>query len=171
MHLTQKVVDGVALERDSIYWNDDVSGLGRRVQARRRTWVVRYRVAGAQRQRTLAPGDLPLRKARELAAEVVALARRGKDFVEQNRAAAEPQTEACPEVLLLSFLTAFGSAVGRGPYFRVEDDQHGPNLFVSVVGNTSKGRKGTSWRRIPESVRRRRPTLDRQSRGRRPAEW
>jgi integrase len=36
----------------------------------------------------LAPGDLPLRKARELAAEVVALARRGEDIVERGRAAA-----------------------------------------------------------------------------------
>jgi integrase len=88
LHLTQKVVDSVALDGDGIYWDDDVSGLGHRVQARRRTWVVRYRVAGMQRQRTLAPGDLPLKKARELAAEVVASARRGEDVVERGRAAA-----------------------------------------------------------------------------------
>jgi integrase len=88
LHLTQKLVDGVALDGDGIYWDDDVSGLGHRVQARRRTWVVRYRVAGVQRQRTLAPGDLPLKKACELAAEVVASARRGEDVVERGRAAA-----------------------------------------------------------------------------------
>jgi hypothetical protein len=59
-----------------------------------------------------------------------------------------PQTEAAPEVLLLSLLAAFGSAVGRGPHRRVGDDHHGPNLFLAVVGKTSRGRKGTSWGRI-----------------------
>lgn len=60
----------------------------------------------------------------------------------------EKDTEACPEVLLVSFLAAFGSAVGRGPFFRIEDDEHGVNLFVAIVGKSAKGRKGTSWRRV-----------------------
>ena len=38
----------------------------------------------------------------------------------------------------------FGSAVGRAPYFPVEADTHHMNLFVCLVGMTSKGRKGTS---------------------------
>src|SRR5262249_2460993 len=37
------------------------------------------------------------------------------------------------------------------PYFRVEGDKHYTNLFVVLVGQTSKGRKGTSWGRTVEA--------------------
>ena len=47
--------------------------------------------------------------------------------------------------LLAQFLIAFGSAVGRGPFFKTEATQHFTNLFTVLVGNTSRGRKGTSW--------------------------
>ena len=56
----------------------------------------------------------------------------------------EPHTEADPAALLVQLLVAFGSAVGRGPHFRVEADRHYANLFCCVVGETSKSRKGTS---------------------------
>ncbi len=58
--------------------------------------------------------------------------------------AIEPHTEADPAALLIQLLVAFGSAVGRGPYFPVEADRHHPNLFCCVAGETSKARKGTS---------------------------
>ncbi len=57
--------------------------------------------------------------------------------------AIEPHTEADPAALLIQLLVAFGSAVGRGPYFPVEADRHHPNLFCCVAGETSKARKGT----------------------------
>jgi hypothetical protein len=57
----------------------------------------------------------------------------------------EPHTESDPAALLVQFLVAFGSCVGRGPHFKVESDEHHGNLFAAVVGATSKGRKGTSW--------------------------
>jgi len=38
--------------------------------------------------------------------------------------------------------------VGRGPHWRVEGVEHHGNLFVLLVGDTSKGRKGTSWGRV-----------------------
>ena len=60
----------------------------------------------------------------------------------------DPHTEAAPEAVLMQFLSAFGNAIGRGPFYRVEADHHGPNVFVVLVGDTSKARKGTSWRRI-----------------------
>jgi hypothetical protein len=60
----------------------------------------------------------------------------------------EPHTEADTAALLLQFLSAWGSLIGRGPYFQVEADRHHTNLFVVIVGATSKGRKGTSWGRI-----------------------
>ena len=35
--------------------------------------------------------------------------------------------------------------MGRHAHFRAEADRHYPNLFVALVGNSSHGRKGTSW--------------------------
>ncbi len=60
----------------------------------------------------------------------------------------EPHSEADPAALLVQFLVAFGNAVGRGPGFRAEADHHGTNLFALLVGETAKGRKGTSWGHI-----------------------
>jgi hypothetical protein len=60
----------------------------------------------------------------------------------------EPTSEADPVALLVQFLAAFGSACGRGPFFAVEATRHHLNLFALVIGNTSRGRKGTAWRNI-----------------------
>jgi len=57
----------------------------------------------------------------------------------------EPYTEADPVATLANTLTAFGNVIGPIPYFRVEHSRHYLNLFVALVGVTSKGRKGTSW--------------------------
>jgi len=57
----------------------------------------------------------------------------------------EPHTESDPTAVLIQFLVALGSCVGRGPHFRVEADEHHMRLFAAIVGATSKGRKGTSW--------------------------
>jgi hypothetical protein len=62
--------------------------------------------------------------------------------------AVSPHTESDPVALLLQFLTYFGNAVGRGPYFQIEGDKHFTNLFVILVGESSKARKGTSAGRI-----------------------
>lgn len=59
--------------------------------------------------------------------------------------AIEPHTEADPGALLVQFHTAFGSIIGRTPYYLVEADKHFSNLFAVLVGDTSKSRKGTSW--------------------------
>jgi hypothetical protein len=61
--------------------------------------------------------------------------------------AIEPHTEADPAAILTQFLAAFGNAIGNGPYYRVEGDRHRGNLYVTLVGNTAKARKGTSWGR------------------------
>jgi hypothetical protein len=60
----------------------------------------------------------------------------------------EPHTESDPAALLTQTLAAFGNVVGRGPHFKVEADRHGTNLFVALVGQTSKARKGSSWGHI-----------------------
>ena len=63
--------------------------------------------------------------------------------------AIEPHTEADPAALLIQLLLAVGNAVGRGPHFVAEADRHCLNQYVVLVGETSKGRKGTSWGYIP----------------------
>ncbi len=60
----------------------------------------------------------------------------------------EPHSEADPAAILVQLLTAFGSIIGRGPHWMVEGDLHTTNLFTVMVGDTSKGRKGTSWGRV-----------------------
>lgn len=56
----------------------------------------------------------------------------------------EPHTESDPVALLIQFLTVFGSVVGRGPHFKAEADEHHLNIFSCLVGETAKGRKGSS---------------------------
>lgn len=56
-----------------------------------------------------------------------------------------PHTEADPTAILFQTLTAFGSAVGGRPFFRTEADRQTGNLFPVLVGETSRGRKGTSF--------------------------
>lgn len=57
----------------------------------------------------------------------------------------EPHTEADPAALLFQFLVAFGNVVGRGPHLMVESTPHRLNLYLVIVGDTAKSRKGTSW--------------------------
>lgn len=62
--------------------------------------------------------------------------------------AIEPHTESDPVAILLQMLTAFGALVGVAPHYRVEGDKHTARLFMVLVGETAKGRKGTSWGRV-----------------------
>lgn len=55
-----------------------------------------------------------------------------------------PQTESDPVAILGQLLVMVGNAIGRMPYFPVEADRHSANMFLCLVGATSKGRKGTS---------------------------
>src|ERR1700760_2424268 len=59
-----------------------------------------------------------------------------------------PHTEAQPEALLLQLLAAFGNVIGPGPHCMVGPTRHALNLFVVLVGESSKARKGTSWNQI-----------------------
>ncbi|HZA21186.1 MAG TPA: hypothetical protein VFA32_01020 [Dehalococcoidia bacterium] len=68
--------------------------------------------------------------------------------------AIEPHTEASREALLITFLGAFGNAVGSGPHAVAEASRHGCNLFAVLVGTTSKSRKGSSWAHIRELLKR-----------------
>jgi hypothetical protein len=59
-----------------------------------------------------------------------------------------PHTEAHPAAILFQFLAAFGNLAGRGPHCMVDATRHGLNLFVVLVGDSSKARKGASWSQI-----------------------
>jgi hypothetical protein len=56
----------------------------------------------------------------------------------------EPHTESDPAALLLQTLVMFGSLAGRSAYFEHESTKHHTNLFLAVVGQSSRSRKGTS---------------------------
>jgi len=60
----------------------------------------------------------------------------------------EPHTEADPIAILIQFLAALGNVIGRNAYYSVESTRHYLKLFPAIVGQTAKGRKGTSWRHI-----------------------
>jgi hypothetical protein len=56
----------------------------------------------------------------------------------------EPHTESDPVALLVQLLEMTGNCIGRSPYYLVEATRHYLNLFVALVGKSSKARKGTS---------------------------
>jgi hypothetical protein len=61
-----------------------------------------------------------------------------------------PTTEGDPAGVLFSFLTWFGTAVGRGPYTMIGSTRHHANLSAVIVGDTSKARKGIGGSAIKE---------------------
>lgn len=65
----------------------------------------------------------------------------------------DPHSEADKVAVLLSLLASFGNASGRGTWFRVGAGKHHLKLNVVLVGETSKGRKGSSWDYIEDLMR------------------
>jgi hypothetical protein len=61
-----------------------------------------------------------------------------------------PHTEADKVALLASQMAAFGNAIGRGAHMRVGSDRHYVNLYVGLVGETSKARRGMSWNQVSD---------------------
>jgi hypothetical protein len=64
-----------------------------------------------------------------------------------------PHSEADPNAILLQPLTCAGNVIGRAAHYRVESDLHHANLFIVLVGTSSKARKGTSMGRVTAVVR------------------
>lgn len=60
----------------------------------------------------------------------------------------EPHSEADPAALLIQFLAAAANMMGPGPHCKVEATRHALILYPVLAGETSKGRKGTSWGHI-----------------------
>jgi hypothetical protein len=59
-----------------------------------------------------------------------------------------PHTEADPAALALEFAVGYGNIIGREAHFRVEANRHGTNLYLMLVGQTARSRKGTSFGHI-----------------------
>lgn len=55
-----------------------------------------------------------------------------------------PETEADIGGVLLSLLVGFGSCLGKGAWCSVGSENHFPNLFACLVGDTASG-KGQAW--------------------------
>lgn len=55
------------------------------------------------------------------------------------------KTDAPPEAMLMTLLTAIGNVLGRKAHLYVNHATHYPNLFLCIVGPTGLGRKTTSW--------------------------
>lgn len=65
----------------------------------------------------------------------------------------DPHTEADPVAVLVSFIVAFGNAVGTHPYHMLGAEAHYVREFALIVGTTGTGRKGASWAPIRELMR------------------
>lgn len=63
-----------------------------------------------------------------------------------------PESEADPAALLVQFLCAAGNALGDGPHALAEASRHPGRLFVAIVGESSKARKGSSWGHVQKIV-------------------
>lgn len=62
--------------------------------------------------------------------------------------AIEPHSEADPAALLVQFLVGFGNMAGRNAHAVAGADRHYENLFCVLVGESSRGRKGSAWSAI-----------------------
>jgi len=60
----------------------------------------------------------------------------------------EPHTEAHNAALLVQFLSGIGCLIGKKAYFLAEADDHHTKLNGVLVGDSSKGRKGSSFGHI-----------------------
>ena len=62
--------------------------------------------------------------------------------------AIDPITEADPVATLVTFLVSVGNMLGADVHAMAGEDPHPPRLYAALVGQSSKGRKGMSWRAV-----------------------
>jgi hypothetical protein len=56
-----------------------------------------------------------------------------------------PHSEADPVALLVQLLVVFGNVVGRNACRVADGARHALNLFLVLIGDTARARKGTAW--------------------------
>lgn len=57
----------------------------------------------------------------------------------------DPYTEADPVSTLMHLMIGVGNMIGDAAHMQIQSDRHPARLFGVAIGQTSKGRKGTSW--------------------------
>lgn len=65
----------------------------------------------------------------------------------------KPHTEADPIGILAQLIVTFGNMIGNKCFVRVDGTKHHANLFLSIVGRSSKSRKGTSLSHVENVVK------------------
>jgi hypothetical protein len=105
--------------------------------------VARYPPAAPVRSVELAPEPVVSKQPRQMPDPLAEAAYYG--LAGEFTRLVGPETEADPAALLFQFLASMGSVIGRGPHYRVGAARHYANLFMVIVGNSAKARKGTSW--------------------------
>jgi len=65
----------------------------------------------------------------------------------------EPRCESHPAGMLVEFMISFGNALGRSPYYQIDDTRHYTNEFMVKVGESSRARKGTGKDRVAAIMR------------------
>ena len=63
------------------------------------------------------------------------------------------ESEADPVAVYTTFLVYMGALIGLKAYARVGETKHYPRLFVAIVGNSSRARKGTSLKPVERIIR------------------
>ena len=71
-----------------------------------------------------------------------------------------PHTEADPVAILTQLLVSFGAAVGRDAWFQVEATRHHGNEYMCLVGDSARGRKGSSWDHVRRLILAADPSLE-----------
>ena len=66
---------------------------------------------------------------------------------------ASADSEADPMAVYVSFLTAAAAMLGRNKYIQVGESNHYARLFSSLVGASSRARKGTSFKPVERIIR------------------
>jgi hypothetical protein len=119
--LTKLIVEKTAPEqgRDLFVWDSKVPGFGVRIYPTgKRMYVFQYRTRGGQQRRVAIGlhGPFTIEKARNAAADLYEGVRKGRDPVEEQKAAARRDREAIENVIE-EFLARYMAGKGRAPRY------------------------------------------------------
>lgn len=143
-HDAAQAINGVVVLPDTpgTDWND----IHRRDGLEAVNAAIQHALEECRTMRVATGDEKPLARARAEWPSLDSCAMRG--VIGDMVRAIEPHSEADPVALLIQALMAYGSVLNRTPHFQAEADRHHMNLFAVLAGETSKGRKGTSWGHI-----------------------
>jgi integrase len=119
--LTKLIVEKTAPEpgRDLFVWDSKVPGFGVRVYpSGKRMYVFQYRTRGGQQRRVAIGlhGPFTIEKARDAAADLYEGVRKGRDPVEEQKAAAQRDRDAI-ESVIEEFMARYMAGKGRAPRY------------------------------------------------------